>query len=90
MVGDPDVGTLEQAAMLRDLSSTGAFAYIPTPLRLGAKLYVSVKLPVEKETWMIYSAAVIRVERGMIGAGIAVKFDSSRPRFAKRLDWRAL
>jgi hypothetical protein len=89
IVGDPDVGTFEQVAMLRDLSSTGAFAYLQAALRLGAKLFVSVKLPVEKETWMMYSAIVIRVERGISGVGVAVKFDSSRPKFAKRLDWRS-
>ena len=55
--------------MLRDLSSTGAFAYLQNPLGLGAKLIISVKLPVEAETWMLYSASVIRVERGIIGVG---------------------
>jgi hypothetical protein len=89
LVGDPQISTFEQVAMLRDLSSTGAFAYLQNPLRLGAKLLISVKLPIEEETWMLYSASVIRVERGIIGVGVAVKFDSSRPRFSKRLDWRS-
>src|SRR6266480_1070480 len=72
----------EQVATLRNLSSTGALAYLKTSPRLGQRLLVSFKLPFEKETWMRYSATVVRVKEEAVGADVAVKFDKRRPEFA--------
>jgi len=73
----------EQIATLRNLSSTGALAYLKSSPRLGQRMLVSVKLPFENETWMRYSAIVVRVREETAGAYVAVKFDQSRPEFAK-------
>ena len=72
----------EQVATLRNLSSSGALACLKTSPRLGQRLLVSFKLPFEKETWMRYSAIVVRVKEEAAGVDVAVKFDQSRPEFA--------
>jgi len=73
----------EQVATLRNLSSTGALACLKTSPRLGQRMLVSFKLPFEIETWMRYSAIVVRVKEATAGADVAVKFDQSRPEFVK-------
>jgi hypothetical protein len=71
----------EEVTTLRDLSSSGAYAYVSAGLQVDAKLSISIKLPIEKETWMTYSATVVRVEKTASGTGIAFKFETSRPGF---------
>ena len=71
----------EEAAKLQDISCTGALTYLKTSFRLGERVFVVVKLPFQQETWMSYSATVVRVDEQTIGARIALKFDTSRPEF---------
>lgn len=70
-----DTGTL------RDISSTGAYAYIIGHMPVGRRLRVSIKLPLGEEVWMSYAAQVIRLERADLGIGIALRFDEKRPSF---------
>jgi hypothetical protein len=79
---DPGGASFEEITTLRDLSSSGAYAYVSVCPQVGTKLSVSIKLPVEKKNWMTYSATVVRVEKTESGAGIAFKFETSRPEFA--------
>lgn len=74
--------SFDEMSTLVDLSSSGAFAYIAYHPSLGSKLFVSIRLPFTKDSWMSYSGTVVRVDVGFAGGGIAIKFDSSRPGFA--------
>ena len=66
---------------LRDISSSGAFAYIAGQIVIGGRLEVSIKLPLETDVWMSYAARVVRLEGADLGTGIALRFDNRRPSF---------
>lgn len=79
-----------EIGFVEDLSSSGAFFYLNHPVDLGAKISLSIKLPVETESWMIYTAQVIRVKGNDAKAvegnepqkiGIGIRFDSFKPQF---------
>ncbi len=76
--------SFDEAGVLENLSSTGAFFYLTRPLRIGAKLEVSIKVPFRRENWMRYSAEVVRIESGRRRIGIAMKFDTVRPSFSMK------
>jgi pilus assembly protein TadC len=81
--GTDDAGlSFDEAGVLENLSSTGAFFYLTKPLRIGAKLEVSIKVPFRRENWMKYSAEVVRIESGTRRIGIAMKFNTVRPSFS--------
>ena len=81
--GTDDAGLIfDEAGVLENLSSTGAFFYLMRPLRIGAKLEVSIKVPFRRENWMKYSAEVVRIESGTMRIGVAMKFDTVRPSFS--------
>ena len=71
----------EPLATLRNLSSTGAHVFLDTELRLGDRVFILIKLPFQNETWMSYSATVVRVMKETTGVSAALKFDTSRPDF---------
>ena len=71
----------EPLATLRNLSSTGALVNLDTDLRLGDRVFVLIKLPFRQETWMSYSATVVRVMEETTGVNAALRFDTSRPDF---------
>ena len=77
---DPDYG-IDEVTTLRDLSSRGAYAYISSCPQVGARLTISIRLPIENNIWMSYSAIVVRVDKIGSGAGIAFLFDTPRPAF---------
>jgi hypothetical protein len=66
---------------LRDISVRGAFGYIGRPLAVGSKMEVVIRLPVKDETWIKYSAEIIRVEQVGSQIGVAFKFDTAKPLF---------
>jgi len=72
-----------EVSTLHDLSSTGALAYLNRHFELGERVFVFVRLPFKKESWMTYSATVVRVVQQAIGTGVALKFDTARPAFTK-------
>ena len=73
----------EQPATLRNLGSSGALTYLTSSPNVGDRMFVLIMLPLEAATWMSYSATVVRVNQEGIGAGVALKFDTSRPEFRK-------
>ena len=81
VVASDATGEFEQPATLRNLSATGALTVLQTSPSLGERLLVSFRLPFEKESWMRYSATVVRIESQPLGIGVAVRFDKSRPEF---------
>jgi c-di-GMP-binding flagellar brake protein YcgR len=82
---DGEDGFIE-AGVLRNISSTGALLFLAKPLSTGTKLNIYVMLPLQGKKWMRYPARVVRVERGIATAGVAVKFDIARPDFHIPLD----
>jgi hypothetical protein len=74
----------DEAGVLENLSSSGAFVYLTSAPKLGAKLDVWIKVPFKKDNWMKYSAEVLRVESISDRTGVAMKFDSSRPNFVAK------
>lgn len=83
VIPQDSAGESGQIAILGNISSTGALAYMNTSPFLGQRLLVFFKLPIEEEIWMRYSATVVRVSAEPGGAGVAFKFDNSRPEFEK-------
>jgi len=81
LIAEGSVREIAQIATLQNLSSTGALTSLQTRPRLGEKVIISFKLPFEGESWMRYSATVVRVEKQTNGVNVAVKFDNSRPEF---------
>lgn len=83
VIAQNPAGESGQIAILRNLSSTGALACMKTSAFLGQRLLVFFRLPIEEEIWMRYSATVVRVSAEPGGAGVAFKFDNSRPEFER-------
>jgi hypothetical protein len=80
--GTDQTGTgFDEAGILEDLSSVGAFLYLPRRVQLGDKLELRIKVPFKKNNWMKYSAEVIRVKKATGKTGVAVRFDTARPVF---------
>ncbi len=84
----------QETGVIRNLSSSGAFFYLSHKVDLGAKISLSIRLPFQNESWIKYTAQVIRVEGGStkIGVGvrlnamsqkfgIGIRFDSFKPQF---------
>ena len=71
----------EQPATLRNLSSSGALASLTSSPRLGDRMFVLIKLPLQTAIWMSFSATVVRVNQEGTGACVALRFDTSRPEF---------
>lgn len=74
----------KHAGALQNLSSNGAFFYLPKRVKRGATLEVEIRVPMNQKTWMKYSAEVVRVSRVKTTFGIAVSFATARPAFIKR------
>jgi hypothetical protein len=75
--------SFEESGGLRDLSCSGAFAYLNHFPDLHSTLSISIRLPLEVETWMNYSAIVVRVDNATDAPGIALRFNSSKPEFKR-------
>ena len=74
--------SFEEAGELRNLSSSGALAYLKRSPKLHSTISLAIRLPLETEVWMKYAAEVVRVEEGDAFARVAFRFDSPRPEFA--------
>jgi hypothetical protein len=70
-----------ETGVVENLSSSGAFFFINHQVDLGAKISLSIKLPVQNESWMKYTAKVIRVEQGDAKIGIGVRLDAMSQKF---------
>jgi hypothetical protein len=75
-------GTASRASgTLRDISSRGAFVRLTGHTVLGRRLKVSIKLPLQEDVWMSYTAQVLRLERVGLDLGIALQFYDKKPSF---------
>ena len=81
----------EETAVLENLSSVGAYLYTRLELTVGARLEVSIRLPLTRERWMQYPALIIRIDgqpkskdaaTETVSIGIAMRFEQLKPRFA--------
>jgi len=81
-VSKRDGNSFNERTRLKNVSSTGAYFELNMRLQKGAELKVSIKVPLSENTWMIYSAKVVRTARLRRGNGIAVLFQELRPRFS--------
>ena len=73
-------GGFDEAGTLENLSSVGAFLYLPRLMNLGERLEVQIKVPF-RSNWVKYAAQVVRLEQESAKAGVALKFDTSVPVF---------
>lgn len=74
----------DETGELKNLSSSGAFLYLPRRLNVGATIDVCIKLPFQKENWMKYQAEVVRVEDSQFRVGIGMRFSAVWPTFQSR------
>ena len=69
-----------EAGTLENLSSLGAFLYLPRLVNLGETLELRINVPF-RGNWMKYAAQVVRLEPESAEAGLALKFDTAAPLF---------
>jgi hypothetical protein len=74
----------DEAGTLQNLSSRGAFFFLPKPVSPGAVLEVEIRVPMKEKSWMKYEARVVRVEKQKSEFGVAVNFATTRPLFVER------
>ena len=70
----------DEAGTLENLSSLGAFLYLPRLVNFGERLELQIKVPFRGD-WMKYAAQVVRLEPESAEAGVALKFDTAVPVF---------
>lgn len=68
---------------LNNLSSSGIHLNLARLAKIGDRLEVCVKIPLEKKHWMKYSGEIVRLQRNDSGVEIGIKFDKLRPEFIK-------
>lgn len=73
-----------EAGTLQNLSSVGAFLYLPRQVNPGERIELQIKTPFKRNNWMKYSAEVVRLEQETAMAGLAVRFDTAMPVFLAR------
>ena len=73
----------DEIGTLANLSSFGAFLYLPRRVRLGEKLELRIKIPVSRDNWMKYTGEVVRLYDVSNSAAVGVKFDTAIPDFAQ-------
>jgi PilZ domain len=70
------------AGALENVSASGALISLDKPLWLGARIDLSIKMPLPTNAWMLYSAEVLRIESADSANRVAVKFAFSKPVFS--------
>jgi hypothetical protein len=69
---------------LGNLSSIGAFVYLPKSVDLGQRVELQIKIPFRRDNWMRYTAEVVRLEYASTRVGVGVRFDTTVPTFVAR------
>lgn len=77
-------GGFDEAGTLENLSSLGAFLYLPRRVNLGERLELQIKVPFKRNNWMKYTAEVVRLEQASARARVGVRFDTAVPVFVVR------
>jgi len=80
-INAPAGETTALSGIVRDLSSTGVFIYINQSVQLDETVAVSIRLPLQKETWMNLRGTVVRVATHPQRSGVAIQFNQIRPKF---------
>ena len=80
-INAPAGETAELSGIVRDLSSTGVFIHINQSVQLDETVAVSIRLPLQKETWMNLTGTVVRVATHPQKSGVAIQFNQIRPKF---------
>lgn len=70
--------------VLKNIGAKGACLNTNRSLQVGERLDVSIKLPVKRENWLVYSAQVVRVEGASPEASVAIVFESPAPVFTDK------
>jgi hypothetical protein len=70
----------DEPGTLENLSSHGAFLYLPRLVNLGEMLELQIQIPFRGNS-MKYAAQVVRLEQESAEAGVALKFDTVVPVF---------
>jgi hypothetical protein len=78
---DKDGQSFEEGGRLQNLSSAGALVSIARSLQIGTTLDVLIRIPLKKDSWMKYSAEVVRVETSSSQSAVAISFFTLRPKF---------
>lgn len=81
---DQSGSSFDEQATLENLSSLGAFLYLPRRMYLGDRLELQIQIPIKRNNWMKYSAEVVRLDAANARAGIGVRFDTAVPVFVVR------
>ena len=68
---------------LANLSSFGAFLYLPRQVRVGERLELRIKIPISRDNWMTYTGEVVRLCSVSNSAAVGVKFDTAIPDFVQ-------
>jgi len=73
--------SFKETGKLENLSSAGALINLARSLQIGTSLDVLIKIPLKKDSWMNYSAEVVRVESNRLQPAVAIRFSTFRPKF---------
>jgi hypothetical protein len=73
-----------EEGVLENIGAKGACLYTNRSLQVGERVDVSIKLPLKRDNWLVYSARVIRVEGVYPEERVAIRFDSSEPAFTDK------
>lgn len=76
--------TFDELGTLGNLSSFGAFVFLPRRVNLGERLEIQIRIPSKRNNWMRYTAEVVRLEPANVRAGIGVRFETAVPVFVIR------
>jgi hypothetical protein len=70
------------AGALENVSASGALIHVDKPLSPGARIDLSIRIPLPQNAWMLYAGEVLRTETADSGHRAAVSFSPSRPVFS--------
>ena len=82
--GTPAETLREIVARVSNLSSGGALLCVDELLEIGTGIDILIELPFNRKRWMQYSGEITRIENSDSSFGVAVRFNSFRPKFVEK------
>ena len=70
------------AGALENVSAAGALIRVDRPLWIGARVELSIKIPLPQNAWMLYAGEVLRTDPADSCSRAAIVFSPSRPVFS--------